>query len=68
MPLITKYPSKEAIDVAVEQKNIMLIAQLYRFLRSPENDAEVEVNDAIVDALKTLGGFTPAISKRIGWD
>ena len=70
------YPSLEAVNSAGH----MQICRWYRFLPSPgmsaigkENfhailDQEAPIMNRIVERLKELGGFTPEISKAIGWE
>ena len=44
------------------------VCRWWRFLRSPENDDQVAVMNAIAERFKAGGGMTPAISKRLGWE
>lgn len=59
-----KYPTKQEV---LEADRVQ-ICKWWRFLRSPETDQEVEVNNVLTDRFKELGGFTPEISKQIGWN
>lgn len=58
------YPDK----IDVKEASRYRICEWYRFLPSAENDRELEIMNYIVDRWKELGGFTPEISKSIGWD
>ena len=69
------YPSLEAVNGANREQ----ICTWYRFLPSPGSsaigqknfqdvlDAESPIMDRIFERFKELGGFTPEISKSIGW-
>ena len=69
------YPSLEAVNWANRER----ICRWYRFLPSPGSsaigqknfqdvlDAESPIMDRIFERFKELGGFTPEISKSIGW-
>lgn len=57
------YPSKSEVESADREQ----LARWWRFLRSPQNPAEVEIMNRIAERFKGLGGFTPEISKAIGW-
>lgn len=56
------YPNKETI----ENSDRLTICYWYRFLPSPTN--ETEIMNKIVEKFKEFGGFTPEISKKIGWE
>ena len=45
------YPTLEQVDEAVKANNGYLILSWNRFLRSPENDVEIEIIKRIVDGL-----------------
>ena len=51
----------------VEKADREQICRWWRFLPSPRTDEEVEIMNRIADRFDELGGFTPEISKRIGW-
>ncbi len=57
------YPTLEQ----VEQADRMQICRWYRFLPSPVFPDEEEVMGSICRKFKEFGGFTPDISKAIGW-
>ena len=69
------YPTMEEVEQADHEQ----IAKWFRFLPSPgiksagrENfqtvlDKEVEILNKICERLKSFGGMTTKISKRIGW-
>ena len=59
-----KMPTIEEVEKASRLK----ICTWFRFVRSPITDAEVDIVNRIVERFDELGGMTPAISKRIGWD
>ncbi len=61
---IMSYPTLEQVEVA----NRTQICRWHRFLNSPETTEQVEINNFIVKRFKELGGFTPEISKQVGWD
>ena len=57
------YPTISEVDGAgIEQ-----LARWYRFLPSPNNELQVEIMNKVVSTFDSLGGFTPELSKRIGW-
>ena len=56
-------PTMEEVEKADREQ----ICRWWRFLRSPETDEEVKAMNRIVERFKELGGFTPEISKRLGW-
>jgi len=70
-----KYPTLEE----VEKASHLQLARWYRFLPSPGERAighpefnkifqqEAEILDRIVERFNKMGGFTPEISKKIGW-
>ena len=72
-----KYPTIEEVDAADHEQ----ICYWYRFLESPGMSAinsssevyetvsrkECEVMNRMSERLKEFGGFTPEISKKIGW-
>lgn len=72
-----KYPTIEEVDAADHEK----IGYWFRFLESPGMSAidspnvvydtvarkEAVIMNRISERLHEFGGFTPEISKRIGW-
>ena len=58
-----KYPTLKEVESA----DRFTICGWYRFLPSPANDEQVKTVDRICKRLNDLGGFTPEISKRLGW-
>ena len=70
------YPTLEQVEQAGHEQ----ICRWWRFLGRPGRSAvghkdfekvlerEAKVMDRIAERLKSFGGFTPEISKRIGWD
>jgi hypothetical protein len=59
-----QYPTLEA----VERAERMQLCRWWRFLRSPESDYEIKVNKRLAERFHEVGGFTPEISKALGWD
>lgn len=59
----TKYPPLEYVEVA----DRYMICLWYRRLPSPENEEQELVMSRVTDRFVELGGFTPEISKSIGW-
>jgi hypothetical protein len=51
----------------VEQADREQLCRWYRFLLSPSSDEQFHAMEAICDRLRALGGFTPELSKKIGW-
>ena len=58
-----KYPTMEQ----VEKADRLSLCRWYRFLPSAETEEHVKVQKRIYDRTWELGGFTPEISKTIGW-
>lgn len=58
-----KYPTLKEVESAGRYQ----ICKWHRFLRSPETEAEVQVNIKLHERFIEVGGFTPEISKQIGW-
>ena len=57
------YPTMEQVASADREQ----ICRWHRFLSSPEGDDELLVINEIFKRFKEVGGFTPEISKKIGW-
>lgn len=72
---VTKYPTLVEVEAADHRQ----ICKWYRFLGSPGMSAiasgdfeevcaaEAKIMNRIADRLKEFGGFTPEISKSLGW-
>lgn len=70
------YPTREQIEAADHEQ----LCRWHRFLQSPglgrvgfddfeeAMTVEAKKSERIAERLKVFGGFTPEISKRIGWD
>ena len=58
-----KYPTLKEVESASRYT----ICGWYRFLPSPTNDEQVKIMNRICERFKELGGFTPEISKSMGW-
>lgn len=61
--MITTYPTIETV-LSADRYTICL---WYRKLRSPLTENEIMIMNAICLRYEELGGFTPGISKAIGW-
>lgn len=71
-----QYPTLEEVQAASHEQ----ICRWWRFLKSPGEaaigkpefnillEAETRVMDEIAERFSALGGFTPEISKTIGWE
>jgi hypothetical protein len=57
------YPTAEQVAAA----DRVQLGTWYRFLPSPNNDAEIDIMTKIFDRFKAMGMFTPEISKIVGW-
>lgn len=57
------YPTIEQVNAADRYQ----ICKWHRHLRSAGNEAELEISNRIYERFNELGGFTPGLSKAIGW-
>ncbi len=57
------YPSIKEVNAASRFQ----ICKWWRFLPSPKNKLQAEVNIRLAERFREVGGFTPEISKQIGW-
>jgi len=57
------FPSLSEVD----QADRVQICRWYRFLPSGMTEEEQKIQDRIYERFRELGGFTPEISKLIGW-
>jgi len=57
------YPTLEQAEAADRYQ----ICYWHRFLPSPTNEEEVRINHRLYERFAEVGGFTPEISKSIGW-
>jgi hypothetical protein len=57
-----RYPTMDQVNLASRVQ----ICTWYRFLPSPD-DEHRPILERIIERFKELGGFTPEISKRVGW-
>ena len=57
------YPSMDNVNDA----DRITICRWWRFLRSPKSENEQMIMDRIAERFKAFGGFTPEISKQLGW-
>ncbi len=51
----------------VDQADRIQICRWYRFLPSGVTEEERKIQDRIYEQFQKFGGFTPEISKQIGW-
>ena len=61
--MIYNYPSVERVIYGDRYQ----ICKWYRHLRSAENENEIQIQKLIYERFNELGGFTPELSKLIGW-
>ncbi len=57
------YPTLEQVEAADRYQ----LCKWHRFLGSPQNEEELKVSKRNFERWKEVGGFTPEISKSIGW-
>lgn len=57
-----EYPTMKEVEKADRTQ----LCRWYRFLPSPEREAQAVILKQIVRRFKEAGGMTPAISKEIG--
>ena len=57
------YPTFEQVEKADQYT----LCMWHRFLPSPTTDEQVKLNQRMWDRWSEGGGFTPEISKSIGW-
>lgn len=58
------YPTLEEVNRADKKQ----LAIWYRFLPSPVNEDQVKIIDEIILSFHNKGGWTPELSKEVGWD
>jgi len=58
------YPTIESVESA----NRYQLCKWWRFLRSAETEAEIEIQTLIHKRYNELGGMNSKLSKQIGWD
>lgn len=59
----TTYPTLKEVESADQYQ----ICAWHRFLPSPISDEQIKIIDRLCVRLADLGGFTPEISKGMGW-
>lgn len=59
-----KYPTMQEI----EQADRIQLARWYRFLPLARTEVDLMRTNRICERFGEMGGFTPAISKLIGWN
>ncbi len=52
----------------VEAADREQLCRWHRFLSTPETDEGIKIINRIYDRWSEAGGFTPELSKKIGWD
>jgi hypothetical protein len=57
------YPTIEE----VKEADRFNICKWYRHLPSASNEADREIMNLVIDRYMEVGGFTPEISKAVGW-
>ena len=62
--MLNSYPTLQQVNEADRYD----ICKWYRHLKSPENEIQIEIMNRICERFKEVGGFTPEISKHIGWN
>ena len=58
------YPTLKEVEAASRYQ----LCKWHRFLPYTSNEAEIEVSKRLLERFYELGGFTPELSKQIGWD
>ncbi len=58
-----KYPTLEQVEAANQEQ----LCRWFRFLPVGKNDSDLAVVNRVFERVREGGGFTPEISKRIGW-
>lgn len=58
------FPTIQEVQEATRER----LAFWCRFLPSPPDHECLEILNLIIDRFKAVGGFTPTLSKQIGWD
>jgi hypothetical protein len=51
----------------VEAADRYQLCKWHRFLPSGENEEQYKIKDRLFERWQEMGGFTPEISKSIGW-
>jgi len=57
------YPVQEQVEKADREQ----LARWHRFLPCPETTEEADIMEEIEERFEAMGGFTPELSKKIGW-
>lgn len=58
------YPTLDQVAAA----DRIQVCRWWRFLTVPDTDEKLEIMTAIAKRFNEFGGFTPEISKQIGWE
>lgn len=58
------FPTLQEVKAATQEE----LCRWYRFLPSAMTEADLKIQSCIYDRWYAGGGFTPEISKRIGWN
>ena len=59
-----KYPTIEEVDNASREQ----LAIWFRYLPIGRNEQELEIVNRITERFNESGGWTPKLSKRVGWE
>ena len=57
------YPTDQQVEAATHEE----LGYWARFLPSPMSEHELKVINRIAERFKEMGGFTPELSKKVGW-
>ena len=60
---VDSYPTLEQ----AERADVIQLGGWCRFLPVPGTDEALEILNAILDRFQQLGGWTPQLSKHVGW-
>ena len=58
-----RYPSLRGVEKASKEQ----LGRWIRFLSSPGNPEDVEILNRVLKRFEEHGGWTPELSKQIGW-
>lgn len=58
------YPTFEQVEAADHEQ----LCRWYRFLPIADDWGDIDIMNRIIQRVRDLGGFTPEISKKIGWE
>lgn len=58
-----RFPTVDEVNAA----NTLQLAKWWRFLECTE-EHHIDIINLVADRFKEAGGWTPALSKQVGWD